>query len=90
MPMSIPKLVERTYEQLKRITNLDLSTALGVEQQNDNWKITLEMVEKHSIPDQMDILGIYEVVVDGDGDLIKFKRKGLRRRADTEKIDFEE
>lgn len=90
MPMSIPKLAERTYEQLKRITNLEFSTILGVEQKKENWKITLEMVEKHSIPDQMDILGIYEAIVDGDGDLIEFKRKGLRRRMDTEKIFLEE
>lgn len=90
MPMSIPKLVERAHEQLKRITGFEFSSTVGIKQEKENWRITVELVEKHSIPDQMDILGLYDAIVDGDGDLIEFRRKNLRRRIDTEKIELEE
>ena len=43
----------------------------------------MELLEKKSIPDSMDILGIYEVVIDEGGQLISLDRKGLRRRGDT-------
>ncbi|MFQ6067275.1 MAG: gas vesicle protein GvpO [bacterium] len=42
------------------------------------------MIEKHSIPDQMDILATYDVVLDEDGKLLEFNRTGLRKRCDTE------
>jgi len=83
MGVRVIKIVEKASKELSSLTGLDLSTALGVENENSHWKVTLEMVEKHAIPDQMDILGIYEVMVDAEGNLISFKRKGLRKRMDT-------
>jgi hypothetical protein len=41
------------------------------------------MVEKRSIPDQMDILALYEVLLDEDGNLLSFERKSMRRRMDS-------
>lgn len=84
MPMSIPELVEKARKELSGITGLEFSTTLGVGRENSSWKITFEMVEKRSIPDQMDILGIYEVLLDEKGNLLEFNRKGLRKRIDTE------
>lgn len=89
MSLSIPKLVDSAKEQLMRTTGLEFSSTLGIKKENESWKITLELVEKRSIPDQMDILAIYEATVDEDGDLIEFRRLGLRRRSDTEKIELE-
>ncbi len=44
----------------------------------------MEFIEKESIPPSMDILGLYEVSVDEKGNLLEFKRKKLRTRADAE------
>jgi len=41
-------------------------------------------VEKHSIPEGMDILASYETRLDGDGGMLEFRRIGMRRRIDTE------
>jgi len=90
MAKSIPELVERAREELSTVTGLELSTTLGAVKEERGWKISLEMVEKHSIPDQMDILAVYEAILDEEGNLIEFNRKGLRKRVDTEEIELEE
>ncbi|GFP22729.1 hypothetical protein HKBW3S44_00297 [Candidatus Hakubella thermalkaliphila] len=84
MAMPIPQLVERAREELSKLTGLELSTTLGAAKDEKGWRISVEMVEKHSIPDQMDILAIYEVLLDDAGNLLEFSRKKLRKRIDTE------
>jgi len=90
MAKSMQELVEKAREELSKITGLELSTTLGAVKEEKGWKVTLEMVEKHSIPDQMDILAVYVVFLDDDGNVIEFKRARLRKRVDTEGIEEEE
>jgi len=42
------------------------------------------MLEKQSIPDQMDILAVYETLFDEEGNLLGFERKAMRKRMETE------
>ena len=84
MAKSMQELIEKAREELGKITGLELSTTLGAVKEEKGWKITIEMVEKHSIPDQMDILAIYEVFLDDNGNMLEFKRTNLRKRVDTE------
>jgi len=44
----------------------------------------MEVIEKHSLPDGMDILAAYETKLDPDGNMLEFKRLKLRKRIDTE------
>jgi len=87
MAKSMQELIEKAREELSNITGLELSTTLGAAKEEKGWKVTIEMVEKHSIPDQMDILAIYEVFLDDDGNVIEFNRARLRKRVDTEGIE---
>lgn len=84
MALAISQLVERAREELSKLTGLELSTTLGAIKDEKGWHITMEMIEKHSIPDQMDILATYEALLDDEGNLIEFNRKKLRKRIDTE------
>ncbi len=45
----------------------------------------MELIEKTSIPAAMDILGLYEALMDREGNLLSFDRKGLRHRGDKPK-----
>ncbi|MDP2934700.1 MAG: gas vesicle protein GvpO, partial [bacterium] len=57
---------------------------VGLKKEKDSWVITVEIIEKKSIPEGMDILGTYEVHLDAKGNLISYERKELRKRMDTE------
>lgn len=89
MAKNIPDLIKKAREELAKATGLELSTTLGAVREEKGWKVTIEMVEKHSIPDQMDILAVYDVILDGDGDMLSFNRVGLRKRVDTEPVTAE-
>lgn len=84
MALTVPQLVERAREELTKLTGLELSTTLGTSRDEKGWHVSVEMIEKHSIPDQMDILATYEVLLDDNGNVIEFNRKKLRKRIDTE------
>ena len=50
---------------------------------DDGWTVSIEVLERKAIPDTMDILGLYEVVLNNEGDLLSLERKKLRKRGDT-------
>lgn len=86
MALAIPKLIERAREELSKVTGLELGSTLSAAKDEEGWKVSVEMVEKHSLPDQMDILANYEALLDDDGNLISFNRKALRKRIETEEV----
>jgi len=89
MPMTMPELIERAREEISRLTNLELSSTLGAVKDEKGWHISLELIEKHSIPDQMDVLAIYDVWLNDEGNLLEFNRRRLRRRIDTQEVEAE-
>ena len=85
--MEAKKAIEVARDQLSQVINRQVNHATSIKKEKTNWLIRFEVVEKKSIPDAQDILGIYEVAIDdGDGKLVNFERKGMRRRGDTAEI----
>lgn len=87
--MDLKTLIEKTREELSTLIGLKASSTVGVFKDEKGWHIMLEMLEKQSVPDQMDVLALYESLVDEEGNLLGFERKGMRRRMDT-KVDEKE
>ncbi|HEX9911753.1 MAG TPA: gas vesicle protein GvpO [candidate division Zixibacteria bacterium] len=82
MEVNVSKLIRQTRQELAEATGLKLSSTLGVSKDDKGWLISVEMIEKKSIPDGMDILATYEARVNDEGELLEFGRKKLRRRID--------
>jgi len=87
MAMTVSELIERAREEMSKITKLELSTTVGAAKDEKGWRVSLELVEKHSVPDQMDILATYDVRLDDDGNLLEFNRARLRKRIDTGEVE---
>ena len=83
MEMTVPKLIELAREQLAEVIGLKLSSTLSASKDDQGWHISVEMIEKKSIPDGMDILATYEARLNDAGELMDFSRKKLRKRIDT-------
>lgn len=81
--MKPDQAIEAAKEHLMKITHLNVHNVTGVKKEKNEWIVTFELIEKKSIPDAMDIFGIYEVTMNDDGELANFERKGMRRRGDT-------
>ena len=83
MAKDIGTLIEQARKELSKLTGLKASSTIGATKDEKGWHISIEMVEKQSIPDQMDILATYEVLFDEEGNLLNFERKGMRTRMET-------
>jgi hypothetical protein len=79
-PRGRPKpleLARQATEQLHGLTGKEPESTTGIERTDDGWRIEIEVVETRRIPDSADILALYEVLVDADGELLAYRR--LRR-----------
>jgi hypothetical protein len=61
-------------KQVLALTGREFEGVVSVERTDDGWRIGVELVETRRIPDTADILAVYEVETDDDGEL-----RGLRR-----------
>jgi hypothetical protein len=66
-------------QQIIELTGKDPEGVTGVERAHDGWLVTVEVVEDRRIPSSTDMLSTYEAEVDGDGELLAYRR--LRRYA---------
>ena len=71
-------------EVISALTELEFDGVRGLSKDDGKWLVTVELIERKSIPDAQDLLGGYEVTIDEEGDVLGFERKTLRKRGDTE------
>jgi len=84
MALSMAEVIKKARTELNALTGLEISSTLAANKDEEGWKVTMEVVEKHSLPDGMDILAMYETLMDPDGNMQEFKRTRMRKRIDTE------
>ena len=83
MDVSIAEVIEKARTELHKLTGLEISSTVGIVREDDGWLVTFEVIEKHSIPDSMDILATYETRLDAEGNMLEFKRTSMRKRIET-------
>ena len=81
--MEVIQLVNKLVADFPPLLNLKPSSVVAISRSEDGWVVSIEMIEKKSIPDSMDVLGCYEVSLDASGNIRDFSRVRLRRRGDT-------
>jgi hypothetical protein len=78
--MDIKELAERAKTQLAEVTGLKPEGVTRTSKDKQGWHITLNMLEMPRIPPATDVLGDYEVLLDNDGNMLRFERKRTRLR----------
>jgi len=81
--MKLQTIIENAKGELTALTNLKVSSVVGVTKQETGWQVGIELIERKAIPDTQDLLGVYEVMVNDAGELVTYERKRVRRRMDT-------
>jgi hypothetical protein len=71
-------------ELLRALRGVEAESVSGVSRTQDGWKVSLEVVELHRIPESTDVLASYEVELDGDGKVLGFSRGPRYSRSQTE------
>ncbi|MDP2859775.1 MAG: gas vesicle protein GvpO [Bacillota bacterium] len=86
MGVSAEAIAKTAARKVSQLTEKP-AKVVGVIRENDSWKVTLELVEKKSIPDSMDVLATYEVQISSEGEMLGFSRGRLRKRGDAREGD---
>jgi hypothetical protein len=66
------------------ITKLKVSSIISASKGDEGWRVAVELVERAAVPDSGDLLGVYEVQLDHDGDVTRYERVRVRRRNDLQ------
>ena len=87
--MNVKEVIFKAKESLPMLTNRELDGVTGISKEGNEWKVTLELIERKSIPDSSDLLGVYELRLDEEGGVVSFNRSRTRKRGDTEDLGKE-
>jgi hypothetical protein len=70
--------------ELQALTGLSAETVSSVQMQGDHWDVTVDMLELHVTPNSRDVLAIYDVQIDTEGNIIGYRRMGRYVRSQVE------
>ena len=79
---SIEKITDLALAIAKKYISKEPETIIGVEQKEGEWNVTVEALERKSVPDTQDLLGRYEIKLKKNGELIGWKQTMIRKRSD--------
>jgi hypothetical protein len=68
------KVAAAAAQQLLELTGREAEGVTGLEKTDDGWKVRVEVLEVRRIPETTDVLALYEVEVDSDGDMVGYHR----------------
>jgi len=80
--MHLGDAIDSGMRQLRALSGLETSSVVAATRKDDGWQIIIELIERRAIPDTQDLLGEYEILLDNEGDMISYERRGMRRRMD--------
>ncbi|WP_416902177.1 gas vesicle protein [Micromonospora echinospora] len=73
-PIPAGQAARQALRQLSGLTGRDPSGVTSVQPNGNGWRVGVELVEDHRIPASTDLLGLYEVDLDADGEVLSFRR----------------
>ncbi|MEU4317808.1 gas vesicle protein [Nocardia fluminea] len=78
------RAAEMGIEHLTRLTGKPVQGVTSMEPIEDGWLAEIEVLEDRHIPSSADILALYEVEIDFDGNLLAYRRINRYHRGSTD------
>jgi len=82
------QIVTGVREQIHAVTGFPALSVVSLEKVEDGWSARVEVTELQRVPDTQDLVGVYDVSLDGDGDLVGFDR--MFSRIKGQPVDFDD
>lgn len=60
--------------EVAELSGLQPEAVVSVERLDDGWRVGIEVVESHRVPESADIMAVYEAGLDEDGELTSLRR----------------
>jgi len=81
--MNANEIIKKAREDFAKLSKISVDGVIGLSKTKEGWVVSLEALQRSAIPDSMDVLGLFEVRLDNEGNFLAFERRKLRKRADT-------
>ncbi len=82
--LSASDAVSRARRALTGLLGLPVEGVLGIDRDGAAWVATVQVLELARIPNTTDVLGEYETVLDGEGEVIRYHRVRRYHRGQIE------
>ena len=89
MALSAAQVIDRAKKQMSELIERQPSCVTSVSKDEEGWHVSLEMLERKAVPEHMDLLAKYDVLLDDEGNIVKFDRGDLRTRSEATKYEEE-
>ncbi|MGW4580559.1 gas vesicle protein GvpO [Rhodococcus aetherivorans] len=73
-PLTAAQAAAAAIEHLVELTSKEPQGATSVEPTDHGWTVEVEVLEDRRIPSSADMLALYEVEIDLDGNLLAYRR----------------
>ncbi|MDM7491170.1 gas vesicle protein GvpO [Rhodococcus sp. CSLK01-03] len=73
-PLTAAQAAAAALEHLVELTSKEPQGATSVEPTDHGWTVEVEVLEDRRIPSSADMLALYEVEIDLDGNLLAYRR----------------
>ncbi|WP_442943790.1 gas vesicle protein GvpO [Nocardia sp. NBC_00508] len=83
-PLSAAQAVAAAIENLVELTSKQPEGVTSMEPTEDGWLVEVEVLEDHRIPSSSDMLALYQVEIDLDGNLLAYRRTRRYARGSTD------
>lgn len=78
------RAARRAAQRVQDLTGHEPENVVAVTRNADGWEVGVEVTELHRIPDTTDIMAVYQVELDPDGELVSCRRGQRYHRGSTE------
>jgi len=78
-------MIDSAKQHLRDLRGTEAEAVSSVRRTGDGWRVALDVVEVHRVPDSTDVLGTYELDLDDDGELITLERTGRFYRSEADR-----
>jgi len=89
MALTTAQAVDQAKKQLSELIEREPSSVTAVSKDEEGWHVSVEILERKAIPEHMDLLARYDVLLDEEGSIVKFDRGDLRTRSEATKYEAE-
>lgn len=74
--MDLAQVIAKTKAQMAEITGLPTDTVARLDRLDAGWSVAIDMLEHKAIPRTNDLISSFEVELNQDGDVVRWKRTG--------------
>ena len=80
----LARLGKRALQELEELVGCPAEGVSGIRRTDDGWVVLVDVLELERMPATTDVLGLYEVTLDGDGEVSGYRRVRRYLRSQVE------